>query len=291
MKLRFFGKEAEIRTEVVVIGISVLALLGMLIGYVFFRDTGDIIIEADAGGSSGSGTAAADAGHPDASGKLRTGVRDGSSNPGDDASENGNTENGTSGGGKPDNGDPGGSNPGSGPSGNDGSKYNNADNDKGKINIYVVGCVRNPGIVTLDKGSMICDAVREAGGLTEDADSDNINMVYSLNENVMLYIKSKKDESDGLGKGAVLVSDSGAGAEVIGKGEEAAAEDRIVPVNINTAGIEELDTLPGIGEATARDIIAYRDKNGGFRTVEDIMKVPRIKENRFESIKDYITVE
>jgi competence protein ComEA len=266
MKLRLLGKEAEIRTETAVIGISVLVLLGILIGYVFFRDTGDIIIEADAGGPAADG---------DASGNTGT-LGDGGDAPVSAATEGSNPEEGVSEG---------------GPSGGDASKHVPADKDNGKIKVYVVGCVARPGIVTIDKGGMICDAVREAGGLTEDADSDNINMVYSLNENVMLYIKSKKDESGGVGKGAVVVSDSGTGAAVVGENDDAAGKDKNKQVNINTAGIDELDTLPGIGEATARDIIAYRDKNGGFAAIEDIMKVPRIKENRFESIRDYITVE
>jgi|LSQX01.2.fsa_nt_gb competence protein ComEA len=285
MKLRFFGKEAEIKKEAVIIAVSVLALLGVLVGYAFFRDTSDIIIEAGAehqdvkgdgsiqvsgidtvemSGNSGlslqqgqndstgsnqtaniSGTTLSAAGNGAGQGKLQDAI---------------NTRNGAS------------------------------DADKNKIKIYVVGCVNKPGIVTLDKGQLVCDAVKEAGGLTEEADEENINMVYSLNENVMLYIKSKKDDNS-VGNGAVIVRDSGSGADVMGKGDDTAeGKDQVVVVNINTAGIDELDTLPGIGEATAKDIIAFRDKYGGFDVIEDIMRVPRIKENRFESIKEYITV-
>ncbi|NLK88483.1 MAG: hypothetical protein GX279_13520 [Clostridiaceae bacterium] len=284
MKLRFFGKEAEIKTEAVVIGVSVLVLLGILIGYVFFRDTGDIIIEADRDGSAGSTAASDDAGNISAADKLGSGAGSGSNITGNATSVVSNAGGSNAGGSTlADNSPRGGL--------TDGNASDTSDNDKGRIKVYVVGCVSKPGIVTLEKGSMICDAVKEAGGLTEEADPDNINMVYSLNENVMLYIKSKKEENDGLGNGAVVISHSGAGAEVIGEGDDPGGGDRIVPVNINTAGIDELDTLPGVGEATARDIIAYRDKYGGFSTVEDIMRVPRIKENRFESIRDYITVE
>jgi len=79
---------------------------------------------------------------------------------------------------------------------------------------------------------------------------------------------------------------------VIGGGDDAAnGRDDMRLVNINTAGVDELDTLPGIGEAKARDIIAYREKHGRFGRIEDIMKVPGIKQNRFESIKDFITVD
>lgn len=261
MKLRFLGKEAEIRTEAAVIGISVLILLGILIGYIFFRDTGDIIIASGEDRSAERITALTETDAVTLDSPV-TGTKSGNAVPTAARLDAGSQDN------------------------SGGEKISGE-----TIKVYVVGCVRKPGIVTLDKGSMIYDAVREAGGLTEEADSDNINMVFSLNENVMLYIKSKEDESGGLGEGAVVTAGSGSGAEVIGKGDDEAHSGKMALVNINTAGIDELDTLPGIGEATARDIIAYRDKYGGFDTIEDIMKVPRIKQNRFESIRDYITVE
>ena len=164
-----------------------------------------------------------------------------------------------------------------------------------EIKVYVVGCVNNQGIVTLIKGQLIDDAVRLAGGVTKDADLSGINMVYELKENVMLYIKSKKEIKQTLntatsggeaGKGVTIVKDSG-GVVVGNNGQEAVSKGM---VNINTALINELDTLPGVGEATAKEIISYREKNGHFKTIQDIMKVPRIKQSKFSSIKDFITV-
>lgn len=159
-----------------------------------------------------------------------------------------------------------------------------------EIKVYVVGCVKNPGIVTLKKGQIINDAINEAGGATEDANIGNINLVYKLNGNVMLKIYSKSTDNvinanSEAGSGIGIVKDSG-GAIVDGEIKEQNAK-----ININTAGISELDTLPGIGEVTARDIISYREKYGPFNAIEDIMKVPRIKENRFNTIKEFITVE
>ena len=164
-----------------------------------------------------------------------------------------------------------------------------------EIKIYVVGCVNKPGIVTLEKGQLIDDAVKLAGGFSKDADPGQINLVYKLEENLMLYIKSKKElqqnsQSVGgvgsAGKGVKLVQDSG--GVVVNENQSAKAANAMV--NINKATVSELDTLPGIGEATARDIISYRENNGLFKTIQDIMKVPRIKESRFASIKDFITV-
>lgn len=164
------------------------------------------------------------------------------------------------------------------------------------IKIYVTGYVKKQGIVTIEKGQLIDDALRLAGGVTEEADIGNINLVYKLEENTMLYIKSKKElqkpnqikEDQGeAGKGVNIVKDSG--GVVINEAQKTSAAGG--KININKATIDELDTLPGIGEATAQDIITYRDTNGGFKTIQDIMKVPRIKETRFEKIKNYITIE
>lgn len=165
-----------------------------------------------------------------------------------------------------------------------------------EIKVYVVGCVNKPGIVTLKKGQLIDDAIRLSGGASKDADLANINLVYELKENVMLYIKSAKEIKQQAntaagggeaGKGATVTKDSG-GAVV---NDNSQAEGTKGKVNINTASLSELDTLPGIGAATARDIIAYREKNGLFKSIQDIMKVPRIKESRFANIKDFITID
>lgn len=178
------------------------------------------------------------------------------------------------------------------------AKTNPDKNDEKKIEeikIYVVGCVNKPGIVTIEKGQLIDDAVKLAGGFSKDADPDFINLVYKLDENLMLYIKSKKEMQQNsqstvgageAGKGVKLIKDSG--GVVVNETQSTNALNG--KVNINKATASELDTLPGIGEATARDIISYRENNGLFKTIQDIMKVPRIKVSRFASIKDFITV-
>jgi competence protein ComEA helix-hairpin-helix repeat region len=189
------------------------------------------------------------------------------------------------------------------PSGSDISKGNGnsspetgIDDNKEEIKIYVTGCVKNPGIVTILKGQLIDDAIKLAGGVTKDADMSNINLVYKLEDNTMLYIKSAKETTQavqgtsnegGAGKGVKLVIDSG--GAVVNEGQKSSKSNG--KIDINKASLDELDTLPGIGEATAQDIISYREDNGPFKTIQDIMKVPRIKESRFEKIKDFITVD
>lgn len=161
------------------------------------------------------------------------------------------------------------------------------DKEKDEIKVYVVGCVKNPGVVTLKKGQLIDDAIKAAGGVTEDADLENINLVYKLNCNVMLNIRSKDSQETLNGS-----SDAGTGIEIIidSGGVVANESGTNMKININIASVSQLETLPGVGEATAKEIIAYRDKNGGFDTIEDIMKVSGIKEGRFDQVRDYITV-
>jgi competence protein ComEA len=156
------------------------------------------------------------------------------------------------------------------------------------IQVYVVGCVNNPGVVTLEKGQIIRDAIEKAGGAAEDADIENINLAYKLNSNVMIRIRSIEDGitttgSTVAGPGAEIIEDSG-GAVVKTTSDSGR-------ININKASALELQALPGIGEVMANDIVAYRNLYGPFKTIEDIMKVPNIKKNRFENIRELITVE
>lgn len=279
--MQLFGREVKLKPEAVVIIVAVLMLLGCLVGYIFFRDKSEIIIEAGKSGTEGAETAAAI--HGDTVKEIAMTDADGNID-------------------------------------NSAGFASDAAKAVETIKIYVVGCVKEPGIVTIQKGQMIHDAISEAGGLTDEADADNINMVYELSENVMLYIKSKREQEQKAaekaaqkttqkaadntaqktepkkGADAVVVVKSGESAVIIGEGDSGSGdgdnkEDKIKPVNINTASADELDTLPGVGEATAKDIIAFRERNDGFKKIEDIMRVPRIKQARFDSIKDYITVE
>ncbi|MDP4180223.1 MAG: helix-hairpin-helix domain-containing protein [Bacillota bacterium] len=181
------------------------------------------------------------------------------------------------------------------------------------IRVYITGCVKKPGIVTLKKGQIIYDAVNAAGGLTEEADK-NFNMVYVLNENVWINIKSKKEAAQNMnkpssvdlkvsdsnsknkssnnaennndaGKAVDLIKDSG-GAIVSEKQKSANSK-----ININTASAEELDAaLPGVGPKIAEDIVAYRNKNGKFKAITDLVQVPGIGESKFNKLKDYITI-
>lgn len=177
--------------------------------------------------------------------------------------------------------------------------FTNKEEEEG-IKVYIVGCVKKPGIVTLKKGQIINDAIAAAGGATQDADLDNINLAFKLSDNVMLKIRSKKEniltEPPKTGQNAPNNSSSkgNTGIKVVADSGGAVVDDTNTggknggKININSASIDELDTLPGVGKETAKDIIAYREKSGKYKTISDIMKVPGIKQNKFDKLKDYI---
>ena len=163
---------------------------------------------------------------------------------------------------------------------------------KKTVTVHVIGEVNSPGVVTLEEGSRIIDAINMAGGKTEDADLTKVNLAYVIEDGVQIYIPSisetskisKEEETieymiDGPGEGIIVSSAS-----------QEKEEEKQVMVNINTANIEKLQTLPGIGESIASKIIEYREQNGKFKTIEDLKNVSGIGESKFSNLKDKITV-
>lgn len=139
--------------------------------------------------------------------------------------------------------------------------------------VYVCGCVQSPGVYEANEGARIYSLVEMAGGFTNDAAEWLVNMAEAVYDGQTLYIPSKEQAENG----EVQIPVSG----------QSKASSK---VNINSATKEQLMTLAGIGESRAEDIISYRNKNGGFKTIEDIMNVSGIKEAAYEKIKENICV-
>mgnify|MGYP001085476273 CR=1 FL=1 len=137
------------------------------------------------------------------------------------------------------------------------------------IQVYVCGAVNSPGVVRIPPGSRAEEALLAAGGFAEEAAREAVNLADWVTDGQMLYFPTKEEA-----------------AELALREEE--REDGLV--NINTADVAALCTLPGVGESRAADIVAYREKNGPFERCEDIMKVSGIKESAYEKIRDKITV-
>lgn len=152
--------------------------------------------------------------------------------------------------------------------------------EKEYIVLHITGEVLNPGIIKIEEGARVWDAIDKAGGITEKANLDKINLAYVLSDGQKLYIPSVYDEEEK----EIITEDIG----------ENIIEDFTVKtnnkININTATQTELEVLSGIGPSTALKIINYRKENGKFKNIEEIKNVPGIGESKFDAIKDEICV-
>ena len=158
-------------------------------------------------------------------------------------------------------------------------------NEKEKVIIHVVGEVNSPGVVTLEEGARIIDAINAAGGKTEEADLSKINLAYVVEDGTQIYIPRINENLN-----QVELISTEAGQSVVINNSNINEEENNTKVNINTANKEKLETLPGIGETTAQKIIDYREQNGKFTKIEDLQNVNGIGEAKFNSLKDKITV-
>lgn len=170
---------------------------------------------------------------------------------------------------------------------NEEEEYTKEEN-KNKIIIYITGAVANEGIYELDENSRIADAIDKAGGITEEANINNINLAFVLEDGVKIYIPKKGDNSNEIKDDTnTYISKRSDNIELAQSTKNNNTNNK---VNINTANQTELETLPGIGASIATKIISYRNKNGKFINIEDIKKVNGIGESKYEKIKDLIKV-
>lgn len=157
-----------------------------------------------------------------------------------------------------------------------------------KIIVHITGEVKSWGVIDLEAGSRVIDAVNKAGGFTDDADTERVNLAYVLTDGIKIYIPSKNETQDD-GSNFIPYITSESGNNVIAE-ENAVNKKASLLVNINRATQTELETLPGIGPSIALKIILYREKNGDFSTIEDVKNVSGIGDNKFENIKGLICV-
>lgn len=156
----------------------------------------------------------------------------------------------------------------------EGVKSNTINLNKNKIVAEIKGEVVKPDVYTLNEGSIIRDLIEAAGGLTPEADISNINRAKELSNHELIIIKNINDE----------VSQE----EVENEIQSIEADDG--KININTADINKLKEIPGIGDVKANSIIIYRESNGNFKSIEDLKNVDGIGEKTFEKIKNNIKI-
>lgn len=161
-------------------------------------------------------------------------------------------------------------------------------NGNKKIIVHISGEVISPGVISLEEGARIVDAINMADGVTEEADLSKVNLAYVLEDAQKIYIpnineKEEKEIVENIEDGVVI---SGSGTS---NGNDSKNED--VKININTANVKELQKLSGIGESIALRIVTYRKENGKFNSIEDLKNVSGIGENKFNKIKNNIFVK
>jgi competence protein ComEA len=139
-----------------------------------------------------------------------------------------------------------------------------------RVVVDVVGAVRRPGLYRLAQGSRIADAVTRAGGVTTKADLAQVNLAAPLADGEQVVVPRR---------GA-----PGAGVAAVGAAPGAPAS----PVQLSTATLEQLDTLPGVGPATAQKILDYREKHGAFSSVDELDAVPGIGPKRLEQLRGLV---
>lgn len=148
---------------------------------------------------------------------------------------------------------------------------------KAQIVVHITGQVVNNGIVKIEEGARIIDAIEAAGGATAEADLSKINLAYLLEDGMKIYVPNIHDEEN-----LTSITSSSGVSE---------SNKKVLKVNINTATSEELQKLPGIGESIANRIITYRKENGKFKDIEDLKNVSGIGDAKFNNIKSYIFVK
>jgi len=160
--------------------------------------------------------------------------------------------------------------------------------------VHICGAVSAPGVYELPAGSRIIDAVEAGGGFLPEADEACCNLAEEIVDGCQIYIMTKSEScADGQAEKKAGIqtspdSDMQTTDRNVRSNSTTALENGLV--NLNTADVAALMTLPGIGESRAKAIISYREQQGAFTKIEDIMKISGIKQAAFSKIKDKITV-
>jgi competence protein ComEA len=151
--------------------------------------------------------------------------------------------------------------------------------ERERVVVHVAGAVHRPGVYRVRASARVDDAVRRAGGPTRRADLGGLNLAAQVEDGRQILVPERASAGD-----------TAATATGLGGAAAAAPSGPAAPVNLNTATLEQLDVLPGIGPAMAQRILDHREANGGFGTVEELTDVPGIAEGRMAALRELVTV-
>lgn len=189
------------------------------------------------------------------------------------------------------------------------TQNNQKETNENKIIIHITGAIKKEGIYELKENSRIADAIEAAEGLTENANIQDINLAYVLEDGEKIHIPTKEETKQSnseeieknTDKTTVYVTKNTGGTEKSASNtgntnnsgntkNNNSTTSKNEKININTATQAELETLPGIGPSTALKIINYRKENGKYKTIEDIKKVSGIGDSKYNKIKELIKI-
>ena len=135
-----------------------------------------------------------------------------------------------------------------------------------EIMVHITGAVVKPGVVSLNADARLVEAIELVGGLTENADVNTLNLARKLQDEEKIHVPA------------------------VGEVTQSSSNGESKQININTASLEELKKLPGVGDVIAQGIVDYREKNGGFKKLEELKNVNRIGDKIYEGLIDSITL-
>ena len=147
------------------------------------------------------------------------------------------------------------------------------------ILVDVKGAVQSEGVYELSSTARVNDAIKAAGGFSDQADKKSVNLAQKLSDEAVVYVASQGEN--------VSVVQSATSSPATGD----AGNENTEKINLNTATVADLTTISGIGEKRANDILAYRDSQGGFTSVDDLNNVSGIGDKTLENIRPYVTVD
>ncbi len=152
--------------------------------------------------------------------------------------------------------------------------------ETGKITVDVKGAVQKPGVYELVSPARAQTAIQKAGGLTSEADPNGLNLAQLLKDEAIVYVPRQGE--------APAVAATGSAGPVGSLGASSADSGKI---KLNQASAEDLQKIPGIGKKRAEDILAFRNQNGGFKSIDDLKQVSGIGEKTLEKIKDHVQID
>lgn len=160
------------------------------------------------------------------------------------------------------------------------SVFHDETTEESWVYVDVKGEVKQPGVYRLREGERVVDAIKMAGGFLEEAAEIQLNLAQLLHDQMLIYVPNINDST--------LLEEIPVGESHSGVGTEGVTNNLI---NINTADVAQLTQLPGIGTKKAEAIVAHRQQNGFYPTIEALMEVTGIGQSTFETLKEWITVE